>query len=163
MSTRLVAMIGVITASACAAPSETPESDTTGSTAAASAEIDQLHQEWAGAIRAGDVDRALDMLTSDYLLWPAGGEPIQGAEAVRPLFTAAMAAYVIEPRLESEERLISGDLAVERAWDIQTVTPKAGGDPQTQQQRVMLVLRRVDGQWKYARGMTQPGPPDPEG
>jgi ketosteroid isomerase-like protein len=40
------------------------------------AAIDALHASWARAIRRGDVDSVLELLTADYVLWspsmPAG-------------------------------------------------------------------------------------------
>jgi uncharacterized protein (TIGR02246 family) len=121
--------------------------------------IDQLYEAWRDAIRRGDVDAALELLTPDYVLWPAGAPPIEGREPVRALFTVALERYRIDPTFECEEGIESGDLAFERGWDVQTVKPRDGGPPQTSRQRVFLVLRRgEDGRWRYARGMSQPGP-----
>jgi ketosteroid isomerase-like protein len=70
-----------------------------------------------------------------------------------------MAACEIDSQFDSEERLVSGDLAVERGWDVQTIRPRSGGVSQTRRQRVILVLRcDSDGKWRYARGISQPGP-----
>jgi ketosteroid isomerase-like protein len=42
---------------------------------------------------------------------------------------------------------------------VQIVKPRAGGPGQVRRQRVFLILRRgADGQWRFARGMSQPGP-----
>ena len=121
--------------------------------------IDTLHAKWAEAIRAGDVDRALELLMPDYVLWAAGAQPLQGRDAVRSVFRAALSTYTIEPRFESEERIVDGDLAFERGLDTQTVQPRAGGPAKTRRQRVFLILKRAeDGSWRYARGMSQPGP-----
>lgn len=123
------------------------------------ADIDRLHAVWGAAIRAGDVERALALLTDDYELWAAGAPAVVGRDAVRRLFGAALAAYDIEPAFESEERMVSGDLAVERGCDVQTIRPRDGGEARTMRQRVFLVLRRDrDGVWRYARGMSQPEP-----
>jgi uncharacterized protein (TIGR02246 family) len=122
--------------------------------------IDALHEQWTAAVRAGDVDALLQLLTPDYVLWSPGAPPIVGPDEVRPLFEAAFEAYDIEPDFELEERLISGDLAVERGWDVQTIHPGDGGPPRTRRQRAMLVLRcDADGAWRFARGMSQAGPP----
>jgi ketosteroid isomerase-like protein len=54
---------------------------------------------------------------------------------------------------------VLGDWAFERGWDVQTVTPRAGGPGKVQRQRVFLMLRRgADGRWRFARGMSQAGP-----
>ncbi len=122
-------------------------------------ELDDLHRAWADAVRDGDVERAIELLTPDYVLWASGARPLTGREDVRWLLTAAFAASRVEPVFEAEERLVSGDLAVERGWDVQTVRPRGGGPASTRRQRVFLVLRRgEDGRWRFARGMSQPGP-----
>ena len=55
---------------------------------------------------------------------------------------------------EREEQIVSGDLAFEQGWDVQTLRPRGGGDGRTQRQHVALVLQRgTDGVWRFARGM----------
>jgi uncharacterized protein (TIGR02246 family) len=121
------------------------------------AEIDALYDAWRRAFRERDVDALLALVTEDYVLWAPGQPPI-GVEALRPQLIAAFAAYDIEPAFERDERLVSGDLAVELGWDVQTVRPRDGGAAHTRRQRVFLALRRTDGRWRFARGMSQPGP-----
>ena len=88
----------------------------------------------------------------------AGAAPLT-IEALRPRLAAALAAYDIEPSFEREEQIVSGDWAFERGWDVQAVKPRAGGPGHVQRQRVFLILRRgTDGRWRFARGMSQPGP-----
>jgi ketosteroid isomerase-like protein len=120
--------------------------------------IDALYTKWRDAFRRRDVDGVLGLLTPDYVLWAPGAPPAD-AIVLRPQLAAAVAAYDIDPSFECEERLVSGDLAIERGWDVQTVQPRDGGPTQTRRQRVFLVLRRSpDGLWRFARGMSQPGP-----
>jgi ketosteroid isomerase-like protein len=67
----------------------------------------------------------------------------------------------VTPRFEREERIVSGDLAFERGGDVQEARVRATGETRTQRQRVFLILRRgADGRWRFARGMSQPGPAD---
>ena len=122
------------------------------------AEIDSLYAAWQAAFRRRDVDGVIDLLTEDYVLWAPARPPI-GAGALRPQLVAAFTAHDIEPRFEREEQLIAGDLAGERGWDCQTLRSRTDGATQSQRQRVFLVLRRSsDGRWRFARGMSQPGP-----
>ena len=77
--------------------------------------------------------------------------------ALRGMLQSALAAYEVESTFERDERIVRGDLAFERGSEIQTIRPRAGGEPRVQRQRVFLVLRRDDeGRWRFARGMTQP-------
>lgn len=124
----------------------------------ADAGIEALYTAWRNAMAARDVDAVLDLLTPDYLLYSPGAKPV-GREALRPMLAAAFAAYEIDPSFEREEQIVSGDIAFERGWDVQRVVPRAGGEAQVRRQRVFLILRRGgDDVWRFARGMSQPGP-----
>ena len=121
-------------------------------------EIDKLYEAWSDAFRRQNVQALLDLLTSDYVLWPAGAPPMT-RDSVEPTLLAALSAYEITPSFKREERLVTRDLAFERGWDVQQVRPRAGGETKTHRQRVFLILRRgSDGKWRFARGMSQPGP-----
>lgn len=122
------------------------------------AAIDALYDAWREAFARRDVDAVLDLLTPDYLLL-APNMPAMGRDALRPRLVAALDAYDVTPGFEREERIVSGQLAFERGWDVQTLAPRAGGESQTIRQRVFLILRRGDdGWWRFARGMSQPAP-----
>jgi len=80
---------------------------------------------------------------------------------LEPRLRAAFDTYDCAPSFERIELLTADDLAIDIGWDVQHLTPRAGGTPIVQKQRVCVVLRRgVDGVWRYARGMVQPGPPE---
>jgi ketosteroid isomerase-like protein len=121
-------------------------------------QIDALYNAWADAFKKGDVQGILPLLAPDYALWAAGAEPL-GVDAMGQRLAAGFDAYEIHSRFECEERLISGDLAFDRGWDVQMHRPHSGGEFQTHRQRVFLILRRcADGVWRFARGMSQPMP-----
>lgn len=125
----------------------------------ADAGIDALYEAWSAAFHRRDVPAILALLTADYVLWPPSAAPMT-REALEPRLVAALEAYDVTPSFEREERIVSGDLAFECGWDVQRVRPRGGGDEREQRQRVFLVLRRGgDGAWRFARGMSQPGPP----
>jgi ketosteroid isomerase-like protein len=117
-----------------------------------------LHAAWTTAFAGQDIDALLSLLTPDYELWASGVPPVH-RDGLRPRLSAAFAAYDITSEFECEERLISGDFAFERGWDIQMLKPRGDGKTASHRQRVFLLLRRCsDGQWRFARGMSQPGP-----
>jgi ketosteroid isomerase-like protein len=121
--------------------------------------IDDLYVAWSEAFRRQDVDAIVELMAADYELWAPGAAGLN-AEDLRPRLKAAFAAYEITSMFECIERLVAGDLAVDRGWDIQRLRPRSGGEEMIIRQRVMLVLRRSsDGTWRFARGMSQPGPP----
>jgi len=123
-----------------------------------STDIDATHEQWRDAYRRKDAAAVERLLTRDYVLWVPGREALTLAD-ILPRLRAAFEAYDCSPSFERIELLVSGDLAVDVGWDIQHLTPRAGGPPIVQRQRVAVVLRRgEDGVWRYARGMAQPGP-----
>jgi ketosteroid isomerase-like protein len=124
----------------------------------ADSEIDQLYNAWGEAFRRKNVDAILGLLTPDYVLWPAGA-PAICRDSLAPRLAATLSAYDVTPSFEREERLVAGDFAFERGWDIQQIRPCTGGEATIHRQRVFLVLQRGDdGRWRFARGMSQPGP-----
>ena len=124
----------------------------------ADSRIDALYLAWGDAFRRQDVNAILDLLTPDYVLWAPDAPPMT-RESLAPRLAATLGAYEVTPSFEREERLVTGDLAFERGWDVQQIRPRAGGAMKTHRQRVFLILRRgSDGKWRFARGMSQPGP-----
>lgn len=120
--------------------------------------IGDLYTAWAEAFRRRDVEVILSLLSPDYVLWAPGAPPVDH-DGLRAMLLAAFSTYDITSAFECEERLVSGDLAFDRGWDIQTIKPHAAGETRAQRQRVFLLLRRSsDGSWQFARGMSQPGP-----
>jgi ketosteroid isomerase-like protein len=120
--------------------------------------IEDLYRAWGEAFRRQDVEAIIALLTPDYVLLAPGAPPLN-AEGLRPRLAAAFAAYEINPAFECDERLVSGELAFDRGWDTQTLRRRSGGEAQFHRQRVFLVLRcGCDGVWRFARGMSQPGP-----
>jgi uncharacterized protein (TIGR02246 family) len=121
--------------------------------------VDDLYAAWVDAFKRRDVDAILALVTPDYVLYAPGAPPMVGPENLRPALAQALATYDISSSFERLDLLVDGDLAVDFGWDVQTVTPRAGGEPKTARQRVVLVMRRqADGRWLFARGLSQPGP-----
>ncbi len=120
--------------------------------------IEALYFAWARAYRERDIDAIFALLTDDYVLWAPGLAPMT-RDSLGPRLKAVMDTYDITPSFDCEERIISGALAFERGWDVQHAQPRAGGEPKVQRSRVFLVLQQgSDGQWRFARGMSQAGP-----
>lgn len=118
--------------------------------------IDRLYAAWRDAYTRKDVDAVLGLLTPDYVLIAPGAPELSVAQ-LRPLLEAAFAKYDVASEFEREEQIVSGDLAFERGWDVQTIRVPGNDEPVKRRQRVFLILRRgSDGVWRFARGMSQP-------
>jgi len=119
-----------------------------------------LRAAWIAAVAASDADALRSLLADDYEIWANGAAPLCGVEPAVEAMRGALARYHIEQSFEPLETIVAGDWAFERGVERMTVTPVAGGPAQTMAQRALLILRRgANGQWQYARGMTNGLPP----
>jgi ketosteroid isomerase-like protein len=120
----------------------------------AHAAIDDLYRQWSDAIRRRRPDELLELLTGDWELWAAGSPPVTRTDVV-PMLAAALERYDVTPAFECHERIVAGEWAFDRGWDVQTMQPRDGGAAVTRRQRVFLILRKGDdGRWRFARGMS---------
>ena len=88
----------------------------------ASHDIDALYTAWADAFRRKDVDAIMRSVPQDYVLLRPGAAPMT-ADAIRPALVAVFASFDIVMAFEREERIVSGELAFEQGWDVQTLRP----------------------------------------
>ena len=123
-----------------------------------SSAIDKLFAARCDAFLRKDVAALVGMLEEDYQLWVPNARAV-GVGEIRQVLEADFAAYDITPSYEREETIVGGEWAFERGWDVQHRVPLHGGDPVTRRQRIFLILRRhANGEWRFARGIAQPGP-----
>jgi len=116
---------------------------------------ERVREAWVAAVANGDPDALRPLLTDDYEVWAHGAPPLVGVDAAINAMRGAIARYHIAQSFEPSETVIAGDWAFERGLERMIVTPVDGGPSQTLSQRALLILRRGDdGQWRYARGMT---------
>lgn len=112
-------------------------------------------RKFGEAINRGDYDSALDLIADDAIFWPANAPEMKGRENLRGGYDA-LAGYRLQASFDIEEILVSGDLAVVRAYENFRLEPKAGGEPvEIKHRRAFSIQRREpDGSWKTIRGMT---------
>jgi len=119
-----------------------------------------VRHAWVAAVAASDAEALRPLLTDDYEVWANAATAIAGPDAVVSSMRAALERFHVQQRFDAVETVIAGDWAFERGIESITVTPAGGGDPVTRSQRALLILHRgADGQWRYARGMTNQLPP----
>ena len=110
---------------------------------------------WVAAIEARDAELLRPLLTDDYEVWAHGVEPIVGADVAVAAMAAALERNRVEQSFEPIETIITGDWAFERGIESIRVTPLDGGPTREASQRALLILRRnAEGNWQFARGMT---------
>jgi ketosteroid isomerase-like protein len=114
-----------------------------------------LRAAWIAAITARDADGIRPLLADDYEVWSHGAPSLGGIEATVTAMRGALERYDVVQQFDSVETVIAGEWAFERGHERITVTPVGGGPPQIMTQRALLILRRAaNGQWQFARGMT---------
>ena len=119
-----------------------------------------LREAWVAAVAAADAEALRPLLTDDYEVWANGAPALSGADAAVSAMRQALEAYLVEQQFDPIETVVTEHWAFQRGIERMTITPRAGGETRTVQQRALLILRRdSDGRWRFARGMTNALPP----
>ncbi|MFW6202482.1 MAG: YybH family protein [Gemmatimonadota bacterium] len=110
---------------------------------------------WREALRAGDLDTVVDLVTEDAEFWTNGRPTLQGRQSLRRAFAPIMEEWTLDQAFDCRELIVSGDVAFARGMESNRLVPVSGGEAVTERQRAFSVLRRGDdGVWRFARGMT---------
>ena len=117
-------------------------------------EIEKLKAAWIAALRTGDIDRLLDMVTDDVVAAHPGGKTTHGKQELADDFRRFFRDFRMDQRVTCEETVEAGEWAFDRSCVSTKVLPVAGGEPAQVNSEVMVILRRsTDGLWKVARTM----------
>jgi uncharacterized protein (TIGR02246 family) len=154
-------------ATACAAPAPPPPPPPPDTTAADTAAINKLRDDYAAAFKAADAEKLGTLITEDEVSMgidlPTTTGRAANVENLKGIFSQMTPTEFI---LTSDEmKLLGGGYAYDRGTSTATFTPTAkGAKPMTQTTRYLVILRREsDGSWKVARDMDNlmPAPPKP--
>jgi len=100
------------------------------------------------AFSNGGYDRFLAFFTDDALFMPPERPPT-GVDDLRVRYQALSQESTTQMTSQPLDVLVSGDLAVLRAFYDETVTPSGEGEPEARTGPWLIVLRRQpDGSWK---------------
>lgn len=107
---------------------------------------EEIHDLFAQALSAGDVDAVISLYEPDAILAPQPGQVVRGRAAIRE----ALAGYLaLKPvfTLQSSKVIQSGDIALLHSkWAI-TETDPGGGTTELAVQPTQVVRRQPDGVW----------------
>src|SRR4051812_23572681 len=120
------------------------------------AAIRALSADWLAALKAGDVERLLAMITDDAVFMAPGMAPLQGKAAAEALYRKLFEQFSsIEQAVVIQEIVVAGDWAFSLGSETVTLPPAAGAPAMVLQGQGIAVLRRhSDGGWRYARALT---------
>ncbi len=115
--------------------------------------------EEASAIRTGDIDRYLAILTEDAMFMPPNLLPKTGDE-LRLWLRAFLERVTVEYlHFEHGETVVEGDLGYHEYACSWRTTPKAGGEPSIAHFKGLHIVKRLpDGSWKLAKGIWNSNP-----
>ncbi len=153
--THFFILISVVVAlAACAPAAQEPEAaaEEPPSTEADVEAINEVLEQEVAAVSAGDVEAFVALFTDDAVLMAPGEPAVIGKAALRSWAQDLVDQFTIEYTASSEEIVLLGDWAFQRASITLTLTPKAGGDPIGEGAKgIHIFQRQPDGSWKIAR------------
>lgn len=126
-------------------------SPTEGQRRADAQAVAQVIRDIESADSAGDLERVVSLYAPGAALAPPAGDEIRGEDGIRDhyrrLFEQSdlnVAIHIDELNARRPWAYCSGTTAV-------TATPRAGGDPQRRRDHFLMVLRRLNGDWRVHR------------
>ena len=119
---------------------------------AVTAAVNQVWDQYASSLNAGDVDRYMALWADNAIQLPPDSLPLVGKETLRAGLESEVKAITYDMKITNEEVNVSGDLAVARGTYAATITFKDGSDPISIDGKYMTLLKRQpDGSWKIFR------------
>ena len=107
---------------------------------------------WHEATAAGKVDEVLPLMDEDVIFLVAGKPPMKGRAAFEKGLRSLLAGHTIRSSGDVQEVEVSGDLAYARTNLGITVTPLAGGKPNSYSANALSIFRRQSGgNWVLVR------------
>lgn len=117
--------------------------------------INETLARWAAAIAEADLDKIGALVTEDAVFWTHGQPPVNGRDALVQAFEPFFAQYTMQQSFECEELLVFDDHAFMRGLERNRLVSRDGEETMEVRQRAFSILRRgADGEWRFARGMT---------
>jgi uncharacterized protein (TIGR02246 family) len=115
-------------------------------------EIRRVAVRWTAAVEAGDIERLGRLMTEDIVVIHGNGRLVRGKAAVMNDFARSFDDFSIQQRVESEETIVVGEWAFDRAKVHTTISSRKSSDTKQFDSRSITILRKQDGLgWCVAR------------
>lgn len=115
-------------------------------------EIRDVVSRWMTAVRVGDVDTVLSLMTGDAIFLQPGQPAMDRADFARVARAQAAAG---SPRIDGHSSIVELRIAGDWAFMISeltvTMTPVDGDVPSRRAGHTLTVFERCDGGWRLAR------------
>jgi uncharacterized protein (TIGR02246 family) len=115
-------------------------------------EIRRVAVRWTAAVEAGNLELLGRLMTEDIVVIHGNGRLVCGKEAVLNDFARSLEDFSVEQRVESEETIVAGEWAFDRANVHTTISSRKGCDTKQFDSRTATILRKQSGVgWRVAR------------
>ena len=109
---------------------------------------------WTAAVESGDIVQLGRLMTEDIVVIHGNGRLVCGKEAVMNDFARSLQDFSVEQRVESEETIVAGEWAFDRAKVHTTIISRQSGETKQFDSRSVTILRKQsDLGWCVARVM----------
>ncbi len=112
-----------------------------------SEEVNALRQQWADLYNEGDIAGVADIYAEDATLYTNTGEVVEGREAIQENLQGGYDEGVTEVSIEASETEELGDMA----YDLGRYTLRTADGETVVEGYYVVILRRVDGEWRIHR------------
>jgi len=115
-------------------------------------EIRRVAVRWTAAVEAGDIERLGALMTEDIVVIHGNGRLVCGREAVLSDFARSLQDFTIQQSVESEETIVAGEWAFDRAKVHTAISSRKGSETKQVDSRSVTILRKQSGLgWLVAR------------
>jgi uncharacterized protein (TIGR02246 family) len=117
-------------------------------------EIRRVAIRWTAAVETGDVEQLGRLMTEDIVVVHGNGRLVCGKEAVMNDFARSLQDFSIQQGVESEETIVAGEWAFDRAKVHTIVSSRESCDTKQFDSRSVTILRKLsDLGWCVARAI----------
>lgn len=114
--------------------------------------INDLLNQYALAINAGDMNLWISLWADDGIQMPPDNPAVIGKEKIRARMQSSFNLYNWKMTIDGEEVRVAGDWAFTRGTYTYTLTPKEEGETIKGTGKYLTILEKQDdGSWKLAR------------
>lgn len=103
---------------------------------------------WDDALNAGDLTRLMELYAEDAVDMPPNFPALEGKAAIASDLEYILGEFDAHHQTSIVDIKLGGDLALERANYVMTLTPKAGGEPMTEVGKHVVIRQKHGDDWK---------------
>jgi uncharacterized protein (TIGR02246 family) len=122
-------------------------------------QIEQLIEKYIGALTQSKPDGVVALFTSDAVLMGADAPTVEGAGQLRAFFDHGFSLIKLEPKIDIDEIVFTGDFAFARSHSQVKVTVLQDNQSHSEENRELFIFKKDGGEWKIARYMFNKVPP----